>query len=495
MTCANGFFDCLSSIDKESSHSSFFARSRLFCLSFQKARRVLCHLDAMWRIKVDLRSLFQTQLLAPIDGLRAISCLCITALHMGFVLNVLLPSYPHLQWMLYLQSYSYRLMAFLVLWLETFFMLSGFLLTQKLIQQRFVLSLREYLRYVLKRACRLWPGVLLATVVSLTLGEPKTNWLSIWLFYQNCIDMEKWATNVAALWTVSLDMQMHVLLPLVLAAIAYCRGTSQKICLALYLLMALSVAYSFLVFDPVTMDALGLAYYKHSMEIMMPARMYDWITTTYNMTLPFERPLVIGSAAPFMDRLYFPTISRYSSFVVGSILALYLYDASQATASRSGTLKKYAYLTVITLFMLLLTSPPKPGTVHPLVLSIMISIIRQLFAIAQAFILFCTLCPPTHPYYSAWLKWFLTMRIWTPIARLSYLIYVLHSRVVLEMIMTHTEFFDPSLSSFDRLVFICLVLVLIICVIISIPWFVLVEKPFERLVNRLLRNQRKSHVA
>ncbi|CAF4465800.1 unnamed protein product, partial [Adineta steineri] len=46
--------------------------------------------------------------------------------------------------------------------------------------------------------------------------------------------------------------------------------------------------------------------------------------------------------------------------------------------------------------------PSEPDTVNPVVLTIMFSIIRQIFAISLAFILFSAICPSTHPYYSPW---------------------------------------------------------------------------------------------
>ncbi len=143
--------------------------------------------------------------------------------------------------------------------------------------------------------------------------------------------------------------------------------------------------------------------------------------------------------------------------------------------------------------MILLMASPEPDTVNHVVLTIMFSITRQFFSLSQAFILFSAICPPTHPYYSSWINSFLSLRIWTPIAKLSYLIYILHFRIAFELIMTHSHLFDPKRFSIDSLILPCLALVLTICLILSTIWFILVDKPFGRLINMKLSNNQNFH--
>ncbi|CAF4464217.1 unnamed protein product, partial [Adineta steineri] len=68
--------------------------------------------------------------------------------------------------------------------------------------------------------------------------------------------------------------------------------------------------------------------------------------------------------------------------------------------------------------MIISTIPTEPDTINDVALTIMVSILRQIFAIAQAFILFSAICPSTHPYYSPWIRSFLSHPIWTPLAKL-----------------------------------------------------------------------------
>ncbi|CAF1443192.1 unnamed protein product [Adineta steineri] len=425
--------------------------------------------------------------------MRSISCLTIMSLHIGTILNSFIPPYPHIQWMNYLNSYTYRFSMTSLLALETFFMLSGFLLTLKFIQNQDSFSWKEYPLYMLKRACRFWPGILLITILMLILGESEGNWISFWLFYQNYISMEQWLWGSGLLWSVCLDMQMHIILPIILHVVISFKSNYRRTYSLLYILIILSIVYTLLVFNPKTMDCSMYIHHYNPLALAMPQRIIEWITTKYNVTLGFDKVIDSNPTKPFMELIYLPILGRYSSFIIGSILAFNLINTKNNTIIRHGTIKKYIYLIITFLFMLISTIPPEPNTVNHVVLTIMISIIRQIFSISQAFILFSAICPPTHPYYSPWIRLFLSHPIWTPIAKLSYLVYVIHCRIALELIMTYSHIFDPTRYSIDSLLVICLTLVLIISLIISIVWSIFVEKPFQRLINTQLSDTEKSH--
>ena len=89
---------------------------------------------------------------------------------------------------------------------------------------------------------------------------------------------------------------------------------------------------------------------------------------------------------------------------------------------------------MICFYLLTLIQSPTLSLPSDLVLILFIACFRQLFIIGQAFILFTALCPSTHPYYSPWIKKFLSLSMWIPISRLSYLVYVIHGRIATELI-------------------------------------------------------------
>ncbi|CAF1274944.1 unnamed protein product [Adineta steineri] len=446
----------------------------------------------MWQLKEDIYSLFQSEKYAPINGMRSISCLIIVSLHIGNLLNTFIPPYPHIEWMTYLNSYTYRFSISSLLALETFFMLSGFLLTLKFIQHRDSFSWKEYPLYIMRRACRFWPGILLITIIMLILGESQGGWIRFWLFYQNYVSIEQCSWGFVALWSVSLDMQMHIILPVVLHIVTSSKLNYQRTYSALYILVILSVVYLILVVDPKIMNS-EYIHHINTLALLMPQRFFDWVVGEYNVTLGFEKAVEPSPLKSFMELMYMPILGRYSSFIIGSILAFNLINAKNNTMIRYGTIKKYAYLTFIFLYMIILTIPVEPNATNDVVLTIMVAILRQIFAITQAFILFSAICPPTHPYYSPWIRSFLSHPIWTPIAKLSYLVYVIHCRIALELIMTHSHIFDPTRYSIDILTIICFTLVLIVCLIISVIWFIFVEKPFQRLINNQLSSYEKLH--
>lgn len=409
----------------------------------------------MWLLK-NAYSLFEKPKYVPIDGMRSISCLMIISAHIISLLNLLIPSYPHEHWMAYLKSYSYRLMPLLTLSLETFFMLSGFLLTLKFIRQRHFFSLKSYPMYILRRACR-------------------------------------WNNSIGVLWSISLDMQVHILLPLVLHFITKFNSNYQKPYLALYILIIPCIVYSLLVFNPKTMDLVTLLSRYNLVGLLMSEQNIDLIKDRYNVTMGFEKSDDRSLVVPFMELVYLPLQSRYSSFVIGSILAFYLTDVKNKSMIRYSTIKKYIYFSLTLLLMILLTTPNEPDHVNTTVLSIIVSITKQLFSISQAFILFSSICPLTHPYHSPWMKSFLSLPIWTPIANLSYLIYVIHFRIAFEFIMSQNHLFDSKRYSIDVLTPLCLLIVLTACLILSAIWSILVEQPFQRWVLKRLCNNGKSH--
>ncbi|CAM4796219.1 unnamed protein product [Rotaria magnacalcarata] len=447
----------------------------------------------MWQLKNDFYSLFQKSKLAPIDGLRSISCLTIIAVHMITLLNLFITPYPTHEWMIYMKTYSFRLLSLLGLTLETFFVLSGFLLTLKCIEQNYFLTWKGYLFYIFRRACRFWPGLLLITIVMLVLGEPKGNWMSFWLFYQNQIDLKYWSPGYAALWSVSLDMQIHIILPIVLYIILSSTSNYRRTYSVLYILVILSIIYSLVVFNPQTMNLTTLHYRYNTLALFTPQRILDWIASKYNVTLGFEQAIEPSPMKPYMETFYLPVIGRYSSFVIGSILAFNFMNAKNSCVTSYGKMKKYLYLTLTSLLIFMLTQIVEPDEVNDVILTISLSIIRQLFATSQAFILFCALCPSTHPYHSSLIRSFLSHRLWTPIAKLSYLVYILHFRIGLELIMSNSNLFNPKQTSIDCLTLICLLLVLIICLVLAVVWYIFVEKPFERLIDKILPKNEKTH--
>lgn len=442
-------------------------------------------------MKSDFVSLFAPQKYAPIDGLRAISCLMIILLHIICFVNLFVPSYPSHEWAAYLHSYSFQFTPILGLSLETFFVLSGFLLTIKCVQDNYHLTWKGYLVYVIRRACRFWPGTLLATLLSIVLRNTEGNWISAWLFYGNYIDFSKMALAVGHLWSVSLDMQMHILIPIILYISAGSTSNQKRVYMTLYSLIMLSILYLYVVFNPETMNLQVIAVRSNIAASAMSQHSIDWIKDRYNATLAIKTAIESKGIKDFMENVYFPLGARYSSFLIGSIAAMNLVNTKNSRTLHIGQWRKYLYFTLVFLFMFALAIPLKENSPDPLSATIGALTVRQLFAASVAFILFSTICPRDHACHSSWIRSFLSLRIWTPIAKLSYAIYVLHLGIGFHFVMSNSTIFDPAKKSFDVQSLIWLALTFLICVVIGIVWYVVVEKPFERLMHRILPEKKK----
>jgi len=454
-----------------------------------------------WQIQRDFISLFtrgkdNTNHLDPIDGLRSIANLSIIFVHISMIFNAFVRPYPHFEWQEYLQSVAFAFTNILILNLEIFFLLSGFLLTYKLLNQwnknfpRLELFLyKEYPLSILKRALRLWPGMLLATIIMFIFGEPGYpnggyfleffRHFNIWIFCQNYVDLEYWNVTFPPLWTISLDMQIHIILPLILY-LFYSFKKFLSIYNSLSILLLISILQGIIVFNPVTMPVLLMPYRHHGIPLLSPDHLTHWLETKYNVTFSLDH-FESNPMKLFMSKMYLPLEARFGSFIIGAMLAIKLLE-STTHDNKPRKLKKHVFLVLICFQILTMIQRSNPSIPPDLVLILAIASSRQLFAIGQAFILFTTLCPSSHPYHSPWIKKFLSLSIWIPISKLSYFVYLIHWRIAFELI------FGGPLRILNRYsvtyaTIISLFIVLLIAEFISSIWYILVEKPIERAIQ------------
>ena len=461
-----------------------------------------------WQIQQDLYAIVfrrsgTNNYFDPIDGLRAIASISILSCHLVTIFSAFIPSYPHAAWNQYLKSVAFALSPLMAYALEIFFILSGFLLTHKQLLQwkkspgDHHFSLQLYSISVLKRALRFWPGMLLATMMMFMCGEPRypvsgysfefMRHSRIWMFLQNYTDVEYWLASLAPLWSISLDMQIHIILPLILHLLCSCKKYI-SVYHSLLILLIFSIILSIIIFNPSTMPILLITVRYHIFSLLTPSHYLLWVQKNYNFTFPFD----VSESNPmklFLHQMYLPLEARFGSFIVGSILATQLIDFIPKNDKKKSKFSKFFFLGLIFFYMVSsMMQSIDPSTPLPdFVLTIVIASSRQLFAVCQAFILFTALCPPTHPYHSPWIRQFLSCPIWFPISKLSYLVYLIHWRISFELIFGGSLRFLKEYS-ITYAVAISLPIVLFVSQVISCIWCVLIEKPFERAVNRYLNS-------
>lgn len=448
----------------------------------------------LWHMRNDFYSLFKSDVdhLKSIDGLRSLTCLMLIAVHIFGLLEAFIQPYPHKDWLDYVRSFSFSIIGFLTYSLEIFFMISGFLLTKKYLIILDETSdrhdfFKQYIVHIFRRACRYWPGIVLVWFMLLLLGEPKGNFMSVCLFYQNYFDIDHWSMSIFPLWSISFDMQMHLVMPLVLYII-YSYRKSFSMDHSLYILVILSIVYGLVTFNPTTMNVFQLISRHNSLGLLISESNEHWIKSHYNFTFPFE-PIHPSPLKPFMHRMYLPLLSRYGSFLIGGILAVKLKNIKENRHTRIDMIKKYIYFVLIFIYTITFMLPRTEMSINNWLMTILMSIGRQIFATCQAFLLFSALSPTSHPYHSPWVKTILSLRFWSPIATLSYLIYVLHYRVVLDLVMG-ARWFSLEYYSIGFSVFLYLVMVFIICVPIALVWYIFVDKPCERFISRIFTRKR-----
>ncbi|CAF3275703.1 unnamed protein product [Rotaria sp. Silwood2] len=247
-----------------------------------------------------------------------------------------------------------------------------------------------------------------------------------------------------------------------------------------------------LVFDPVTMPVISSILRYHTLLLVTPKYVCSWLQSNYNITLPFECPQS-NPLKLLMHKLYFPVEARLGSFIIGAMVAIKIAQVSHEQSQYS-TWKKFFIFNMIFLYSLLtVTQRLDSPNISEFALNFTIATSRTILAISVAFILFTALCPPMHPYHAPWIRRFLSSRIWIPISKLSYLVYLIHWPITFEMVFGGPLLFLKKYSVSYALI-ISLPIILFISQIVSCIWFLLIEKPFERFVLQHLNTKKSKKI-
>ena len=456
-----------------------------------------------WSIKKDLKSLFTrdeySNYFDPIDGLRSIANLSIILLHLMSIYSAFISPSNVVEWNNYLHSLVFASNTLMSFSLEIFFMLSSFLLTSKLINQwekkcpdMKTYFLKEYPLSIVRRVLRLWPGLILSSLILFIFGEPRYpnggfffelfRHLNIWMFFQNYVNTEYWYITFVPLWSISIDMQIHIILPPFIY-LFYLIKDWISMNKSLFVLLMISIIRGIVVFNPVRMPVLTLMYKYPSLTLLSPDHLTNWLNRNYNLTVSFD-VVDSNSGKMFMHEMYLPLEARFGSFIIGSILAVTLVRSfHQDYSNKSKRLKKLIFLLICIYLFSLLQGPVEPSGPPPyFLIKFLVGCSRQLFTLGQAFILFSALCPRSHPYHSPWIKKFLSLSIWIPISKLSYFVYLIHWRISFQLIFCgYLQFLKRFPITYATL--IALPIILLITEVLSSIWFVLADKPIERAIR------------
>ncbi|XP_026315634.1 O-acyltransferase like protein-like isoform X2 [Hyposmocoma kahamanoa] len=395
-----------------------------------------------------------------VDGIRAISMAWIVVGHTFGSFPPFINSLEFMQWGM---SFGSIWVTASPIGVDTFFTLSGLLIVYTTVGKLSNMKLLKNLHlFYINRFLRMFP--LLATTVLLQVGVLhyihdgpiwtrvagntevcRTNWWSTLLLVQNYFQ----PMCIGHTWYLAIDMQLHILSPLVLFWVLSGKRNRAWSALIVVLLISLtgSTIYNFL---------------------------NDFISTTVR---PVLRP---GEGQRYSKYYYYNTLTRSSPFFVGMCFG-YLIHFWREKNIRITKIWSYI-LWIVNLAVLWLafyaTTPMKSTdfdsqTVENLVNSFM----RPAWALGLGWLILACV-----EGYGGPINWFLSLRMWKLPSRLSYAIYLLHMPIQVVIVGTASQHIYFSVMNFMYMYFGQFV----IFFIISFVFTILVDFPCTTIFKVLL---------
>ncbi|MFN2286920.1 MAG: acyltransferase family protein [Chromatocurvus sp.] len=338
---------------------------------------------------------------AAIDGLRALAILMVVAFHCVFLAYYVLDGNEAVR------RYIEATPAWLVwVWngdkgVDLFFVLSGFLISRALLREIDAHQRINYRRFMANRLLRIVPLYVAVLALGAAVGMPNSEyfWANL-LFVNNWLEVER--MFIPWSWSVTIEMQFYLLAPLLVWAIHH-RGQGAPAWLLVLILAGMVGRAMVFMIHP----EYASATLHDSLTGNRALGVEVWDALYVNL---YTRagPLLLGMAAAWV-------VERHA----GSIRAFYarrpgVFNAAVVAALALSTLMLSSALT--------LTSGESLGSGRVLI-ALQWIVGRDVFALGIAVILVAAFLGLG---VGRWLDWFLSARIWFPIAQVSYSIYFLH---------------------------------------------------------------------
>ena len=149
--------------------------------------------------------------------------------------------------------------------------------------------------------------------------------------------------------------------------------------------------------------------------------------------------------------MYFPTHTRFGPFVIGIIAALFLLDSRAAVKPAQGRQHPYVgiiaalfepvmfwALSTLSALTLVFSASPVPLLCNNFSSGVarllFTACYRNCVGAALAFVLYCCLVHEKHPFASSKARAVLGAKLWYPLAKLSFGVYMYHFRVMFELV-------------------------------------------------------------
>jgi peptidoglycan/LPS O-acetylase OafA/YrhL len=429
----------------------------------------LARIRQAYSLKANLRSIWDrpTERYAPIDGLRALSMLWVVLAHLCLGLSITMPMDAYVRmmdrvpWLFSWAAHGEKA-------LDSFFVISGFLIGMMLLTEHAKTGKIELRRFYARRYLRLMPAYAVALAIiwaSHVLGPEKERyvWANI-LYVNNFLPRRHLFMDWS--WSLAVEEQFYLCLPIFLLLFFFRSKRPVRPLVALGVL-ALAIRAFVLMAHP---NVTRVGFWEHFV-----------------------------ACAPhfsdeYFDALYVNLATRFSPFVVGLALAWVVVSHEPRVRGLLAARPRLGdgALCAGALLLLGLIAVPifDPHVTLPhAVLWLYICCARSVWSVAVALVMLAVLFP-TSPLTRA-LARLLSARAWFPVAQLSYCTYLFHIGFLTPALLITFQVlgprvpFDQGVLALDgtRLLF-AYVIALTFSFFVGALAYLTVERPFLNLRPR-----------
>ena len=394
-----------------------------------------------------------------IDGIRAIAVLWVIIFHIWIFQH---NTYPEL-----LGKVAQN--PFLVwitkgdLGVDLFFVISGFLIGTILFKEYKKTKTLNFKSFYLRRFLRLFPVYFFSMIIALFFlrGAGAEKWVTAWsnLLYVNNYVFKSY---MGWTWSLAIEEQVYIVIPFL---IVFLFPKFRK---------------KWVLFTVLAIIPVVLTYY-YSVHI-------------FNFKIPYNREIFGEEWQEWFWGYYMLTHLRYGGLLSGVIAAyIHVNHSDKVVHFFKHKTKLSNFLIVFSLASFAIITSLSLGQAAPVEESIFYElpkdfvvyyeiIHRELFSYAVVFIMIA--CMYSKSKLIIPINNFLSAKIFYPIAKISYSIYLFHVMLMEWLFPMFTEYAEGSLTSL-QIVFLNGIMSLIISVIVASLMLICIEEPFNNLKNKL----------
>ena len=394
-----------------------------------------------------------------IDGIRAIAVLWVIIFHIWIFQH---NTYPDL-----LGKVAQN--PFLVwitkgdLGVDLFFVISGFLIGTILFKEYKKTKTLNFKSFYLRRFLRLFPVYFFSMIIALFFlrGAGAEKWVTAWsnLLYVNNYVFKSY---MGWTWSLAIEEQFYIVIPFL---IVFLFPKFRK---------------KWVLFTVLAIIPVFLTYY-YSVHL-------------FNFKIPYNREIFGEEWQEWFWGYYMLTHLRYGGLLSGVIAAyIHVNHSDRVVHFFKHKTKLSNFLIVFSLTSFAIITSLSLGQAAPVEESIFYElpkdfvvyyeiIHRELFSYAVVFIMIA--CMYSKSKIIIPINNFLSAKIFYPIAKISYSIYLFHVMLMEWLFPVLTEYAEGSLTSL-QIVFLNGIMSLIISVIVASLMLICIEEPFNNLKNKL----------